>query len=206
MSKIPQGEWDAIAARHARGETIARIAYDYGCTAPAIHYILKRQKERARPGLTGAAAGPAVNGFSPRPAVELRPAAEVRTSEPRQESAPPLVPGPPAGVRRPEEPPPERTVGPRLEVHPPTARGNALAAGFDAELQSQVEESITVFRANLNAALADRSPLRRAELRAAASDLMRMAARTMIVLDRLSAGHERAAGPAPGYPRPAHAR
>lgn len=206
MSKIPQGEWNAIAARHARGETIARIAQDYGCTAPAIHYILKRQKERARPGLAGTAAGPAMNGLSPRPAVELRPATEVRTGEPRQESTSPFIAGPPAGMGRPEEPRPEPTVAPRLEARVPATRGNALAAGLDAELQSQIEESIAAFRANLDAALADRSPLRRAELRAAASDLMRMAARTMIVLDRLSAGHERAAGPAPDYPRPAHAR
>ncbi|MGH7036852.1 MAG: hypothetical protein ACREE1_01765 [Stellaceae bacterium] len=210
MSKIPQGEWNAIAARHTRGETIARIAYDYGCTAPAIHYILKRQKERAQPELASVAAAPDMSAPSPRPLVELRPAAEVRASEPRRESTPVLIPGqlpgPPADARHPEEPRPERTAGPWLEARVPPARGNALAAGFDAELQNQIEESIAAFRANLNAALADRSPLRRAELRAAASDLMRMTARTMIVLDRLSAGHERAGAPAPDYPRPAHAR
>lgn len=216
MSKIPQGEWNAIAARHARGETIARIAHDYGCTAPAIHYILKRQKERARP-VAGMAA--AETGIPPaRPLVELRPAAEpkpmaeIRSGGPHQERSPAFTPGPPfalgppVGERRLEEPQPERTEGLRLEARTSAARGSALAAGLDAELQSQIEESIAAFRANLDAALADRSPLRRAELRAAASDLMRMAARTMIVLDRLSAGHERPAGPAPGYPRSAHVR
>src|ERR1700760_4389067 len=49
MSKIPQGEWDAIAARYAKGESITRIAQTYGCTPPAIHYILKRSKQRAAP-------------------------------------------------------------------------------------------------------------------------------------------------------------
>src|SRR5579875_227128 len=82
MSKIPQGEWNAIAARHARGETIAKIAHDYGCTAPAIHYILKRQRERTGPAATGAAdpAAPASEAAADtaanaRPAAELRPAA-----------------------------------------------------------------------------------------------------------------------------------
>jgi hypothetical protein len=61
----------------------------------------------------------------------------------------------------------------------------------------------------MHAALTDLSPAGREKLRAAASELMRMAARTMIVLDRLSASHEhneRAAGRAPDYPRSAHAR
>src|SRR5215471_12695064 len=49
MSKIPHGEWDAIAARYAQGESISRIAQSYGCTPPAIHYILKRSKERTTP-------------------------------------------------------------------------------------------------------------------------------------------------------------
>src|SRR5207248_6893938 len=47
MSKIPQSEWSAIAARYAKGESITRIAQTYGCTPPAIHYILKRGKLRA---------------------------------------------------------------------------------------------------------------------------------------------------------------
>src|SRR5215471_18272228 len=46
MSKIPHGEWDAIAARYAQGESISRIAQIYGCTPPAIHYILKRNRQR----------------------------------------------------------------------------------------------------------------------------------------------------------------
>src|SRR5215469_13059168 len=42
MSKIPQGEWSTIAARHAQGESLSAIARSYGCTPPAIHYVLKR--------------------------------------------------------------------------------------------------------------------------------------------------------------------
>jgi hypothetical protein len=42
MAKIPQGEWNAIAARYAKGESISKIARSYSCTPPAIHYVLKR--------------------------------------------------------------------------------------------------------------------------------------------------------------------
>ena len=47
MSKIPQGDWNAIAARYAHGETISQIARSYDCTPPAIHYVLKRYGQRA---------------------------------------------------------------------------------------------------------------------------------------------------------------
>ena len=40
--KIPHGEWAKILARYRGGETIARIGRDYGCTPPAIRYIIKR--------------------------------------------------------------------------------------------------------------------------------------------------------------------
>lgn len=45
MSKIPQGEWSAIAARYQDGELISKIARGYGCTPPAIYYILKRNRQ-----------------------------------------------------------------------------------------------------------------------------------------------------------------
>jgi hypothetical protein len=40
--KIPHSEWPKILARYSGGETIAKIGRDYGCTAPAIRYIIKR--------------------------------------------------------------------------------------------------------------------------------------------------------------------
>jgi hypothetical protein len=40
--KIPRGEWPNISARYSKGETMAQLARDYGCTAPAIRYIVKR--------------------------------------------------------------------------------------------------------------------------------------------------------------------
>jgi hypothetical protein len=40
--KIPHGEWPNILARYRKGETMAELARAYGCTGPAIRYILKR--------------------------------------------------------------------------------------------------------------------------------------------------------------------
>jgi hypothetical protein len=66
--KIPHSEWPAILARYSGGETIAQIGRDYGCTAPAIRYIIKRngmlkdQSGRARAAVVGGrvrASGPA---------------------------------------------------------------------------------------------------------------------------------------------------
>ena len=62
-----------------------------------------------------------------------------------------------------------------------------------------------MFRSSFDAALMEGSPGVRERLRQAAADLMRVAARTTIVLDRVTAGAER---PDHGqnYPRSAHAR
>jgi hypothetical protein len=43
--KIPHGEWPRILAKYAGGETIAQIGRDYGCTAPAIRYIISRSEK-----------------------------------------------------------------------------------------------------------------------------------------------------------------
>src|SRR5215831_17175539 len=55
--KISRTEWPNIIARYGNGETIAQIGRDYGCTAPAIRYIIKRsgrlKTERERNSITG---------------------------------------------------------------------------------------------------------------------------------------------------------
>lgn len=167
MSKIPQGDWIAIAARYANGESITRIAQSYGCTPPAIHYILKRAKQR------------------PATILPVAPAA--------------LAAGPPG--------PPPRPAVPRPEGNPlPIESRAAIAAGLDRDLHSRAEAAIAAFRSSFDAAMAEGSPHARQELRQAAADLMRVAARTTIVLDRLSAAAERRSGAAPDYPRSAHLR
>ena len=50
--KIAAAEWPAIVARHKAGEALTSIARAYGCTAPAIRYIVGRAGAgAARPAL-----------------------------------------------------------------------------------------------------------------------------------------------------------
>ena len=213
MSKIPQGEWSAIAARHAQGESLSAIARSYGCTPPAIHYVLKRNGRQAVEKVEQPAeAAPARSNEPHReaPPQTLRPNGEIKLSLNRtNESASGggRDPAPPAsgaahGEQRlaPSEqhlPPSEPRPVPELQQHrgPLHAASRALAStdGLDSELHDRAEAAIETFRSCFDAALAEGSPHDRARLRQAASDLMRVAARTTIVLDRLNALSERPA-------------
>ena len=205
MSKIRQGEWVAIAARYAQGESISAIARTYGCTPPAIHYILKNYRRRIPQ--TGEQPG------------QERSRPSVIVVEPAQKPPASVVPDVNAtdgGVRMQSEPTPEQTRMPiyarreapsqpaapaRSEQRVPTvlshepahATGRATAGseGLDSELHDRAEAAIEAFRSSFDAALAECSPRERARLREAASNLMRVAARTTIVLDRLNALSER---------------
>jgi hypothetical protein len=199
MSKIPQGEWSAIAARYAQGESISSIARTYRCTPPAIHYILKRnqrlpvQKDEppviARPNEPQREPhGPpqSSNGESRRSPNQVNGSA----------SGPGREPAPPAQNPATSEPHPEpEKLPPHSGASRITGRASALNDGLDVELHSRAEAAIETFRSCFDAALAEGSPQDCARLRQAASDLMRVAARTTMVLDRLSALAERAAGP-----------
>ena len=206
MSKIPQGEWSAIAARHAKGESLSAIARSYGCTPPAIHYVLKRKGRQAVETVEQPAEAAPSRSNAPyreTPAPTLRSNGEIklslnRTNEPAggggREPAPPVS----APARSEHQPAPnqQRPVT-ELQQHrgPPRTAGRALAFtdGLDSELHERAEAAIETFRSCFDAALAEGSPHERARLRQAASDLMRVAARTTIVLDRLNALSERAA-------------
>jgi hypothetical protein len=199
MSKIPQGEWSAIAARYEKGESISEIARGYGCTPPAIHYILKRHRQApataVRPLTRGqpaaAAAAPiAAYAHDPTPPGRIAGKSEHYTPSPvLVRAGPPLA----AASSPPPGKPDQRPAGP-----PPTP-------GLDSELHTRAEAAIAMFRSSFDAALMEGSPGVRERLRQAAADLMRVAARTTIVLDRVTAGSER---PDRGqnYPRSAHAR
>jgi hypothetical protein len=41
--KIARSEWRGILARHNSGETLASIAKSFGCTGPAIRYIVDKE-------------------------------------------------------------------------------------------------------------------------------------------------------------------
>lgn len=78
--KIPHSEWPTILARYGKGETIAQIGRDYGCTPPAIRYIVKRSGMLARGERTGGAAAPSQQqARSDAVAVRLQPATPVAT-------------------------------------------------------------------------------------------------------------------------------
>jgi transposase-like protein len=205
MAKIPQGEWSAIAEHYSQGESISSIARHYDCTAPAIHYILKRHKERTavpnqQPALIPTPIKPevsrpprigdAVNG---RPTLPLsaRKAAAIQLTAPSpkgqydqgsERDLAPLIE--PARTKRSPAAPLEPERGEPRRV----SRTSALTAGLDAELHADAEAAIHAFRSSFEAALAENSSATRARLRQKASDLMRVAARTTIVLDRLNAG------------------
>ena len=215
MSKIPPGEWSAIAARHAKGESLSAIARSYGCTPPAIHYVLKRNEQQSSEKVEEAERAVAVEQpvESPPPASNEPPSqahpptqrlnGEIRLV-PKRENAPAEgrspEPAPPANgpVRSEQQPMPSERhpLVADLQQHPDsprtTGRGSAFTDGLDSELHDRAEAAIETFRSCFDAALAEGSPHERARLRQAASDLMRVAARTTIVLDRLNALSERA--------------
>ncbi|PWC42126.1 hypothetical protein [Azospirillum sp. TSO22-1] len=76
--KIPHQEWPAIRARYAGGESLASIARDYGCTGPAIRYIVNRPAAAADDDRPVPAAPPP--GRAPRP--EGRPTETPARAEP----------------------------------------------------------------------------------------------------------------------------
>jgi hypothetical protein len=204
MSKIPQGEWSAIAARYAKGESITRIAQSYGCTPPAIHYILKRSMLRAAQDPERRMNGKPDSAMT-FPSEPKRPTTPEgpripRSEEHRVEGSMPAEVRPAAGPSVELRPahesvtpmPSERSqAGPAQRA---TGRASAFTAGLDRELHGRAEAAIAAFRSSFDAALAEGSPGVRQRLRQAASDLMRVAARTTIVLDRLNANAEREPG------------
>ena len=219
MSKIPQGEWSAIAARHAQGELLSAIARSYGCTPPAIHYVLKRNGRQPAEKVEQLAEAAASRPNEPdreAPPQTLRSNGEItlslnRANEPaggssrepatlpigltRTEQRPaPIEPRPTPIEQR--SAPIEQPRVTELQQHraPPPTAGRTLAVtdGLDSELHDRAEAAIETFRSCFDSALAEGSPHDRARLRQAASDLMRVAARTTIVLDRLNALSERA--------------
>src|SRR5262249_3913669 len=76
--KIARTEWPAIVGRYAGGESLASIARSYGCTAPAIRYIVNR-KAGAAPEVEPTQNGDASGASPPRPRGRSPPQPEQRT-------------------------------------------------------------------------------------------------------------------------------
>ena len=199
MSKIPQGAWSAIAARYENGESISAIARSYGCTPPAIHYILKRNRQRPQ----------AVGRLLPQRQPMAAPSIGSNSSDPPSRPVLPVAKPEsdmPTGLVRAAAPIAIAATPSRQPAGGPDQRPAAppLTPGLDGELHRRAEAAIEKFRSSFDAALAEASPGVRERLRQAAADLMRVAARTTIVLDRSNAGSERS-GRVQNYPRSAHA-
>lgn len=212
MAKIPQGEWNAIAARYAKGESLSKIAQSYRCTPPAIHYILKRSKQNAAEN-----SEQPLNGRRDPPRAIARQGAQTPAASDRSRSTEPRRKAPGSMRSRPDEssaiagaPNALRSVLDRRAATPtPTLHdlsqpalpqqlprsapgwGSASTAKLDRELYGRMETAIEAFRSSFDAALAEGSLATRQRLRQAASDLMRVAAQTTIVVDRLNARTER---------------
>ena len=214
MAKISQGEWNAIAARYAKGESISKIAQSYGCTPPAIHYILKRSRQNAAKTLEQS-----LNGRSDSPRAIIRPSAETPAAsdlshpiDPRREAPGSMRSTPTESSTNVDAPNALRVVLDNkaathtvtlADVSQPaipqqlfqsardTDQRSASTAELDRQLFSRAEVAIEAFRSSFGAALAEGSLVTHQRLRQAASDLMRVAARTTIALDRLNASTER---------------
>ncbi len=158
--KIPHTEWPTIRSRHAAGQSLASIARDYGCTGPAIRYIVNRPTDTNG---TPSAAPPPQDGDLPdshqRPVVEAAPV---------DQKAP--VPMPTGGAR------PDAAGG--------VSEAAAAAHGFDADLRWRVSSEIASFLAVFDSFLTDSSPETYDQLLSATDRLMRVAARTRIELER----------------------
>lgn len=241
-SKIPPSEWDAIAARRDKGESVAYIARTYETSPATIYGILKKIAEAkgeeapaAEPAAVPvvAAAEPPVSTPAPAPVVTPVPVAAptptptrltLTPSRPQPAPAAPVAVAPapapvvvepsPAAPPAPQQPfkftyenravdPPIRAPRvpapprPFADVEPKTA----LTANLDAELRAQADAAIVIFQTAFAAVLSGETVATRKELRQAASDLMRVAARTTIALERKDAIVDRAALPPMHRPR-----
>lgn len=162
--KIPHSEWSAIRTRHAAGESLASIARDYGCTGPAIRYIVNRPSGGTAPASPDKALPENRNG-------ESSDIGRVESNRPpaAAEAAPASARPIPVGGHR------DSGVG---------------ASSIPPDLRWRVSSEIASFLAVFDSFLSDNSPETYDELLGATDRLMRVAARTRIELERARATAE----------------
>jgi hypothetical protein len=153
--KIPRNEWPRIMSKYASGETIAQIGRDYGCTAPAIRYIIRRVGV-----LEGDGGG---EGPSSERIILPSPTSSTRTSRgralSRQRNAPPHV--------------------------ATAAGSGTNARWLGPELRARVTGDVVSVLAALDRAVLESSIDSLRALREAVDSLMRSAARTHLELGRI---------------------
>ncbi len=164
--KIPHSEWSAIRTRHAAGESLASIARDYGCTGPAIRYIVNRPS----------------GGTAPAPAPADKALPESRNGESSE-----------TGRFESNRPPAAAEVMPASARPNPVGGhrdGGVGASSIPPDLRWRVSSEIASFLAVFDSFLSDNSPETYDELLGATDRLMRVAARTRIELERARATAE----------------
>ena len=159
--KIDHSAWPAIVARHSGGETLASIARSYGCTPPAIGYIVRRLGRPSKPGARGG--GVALEIKTPRDAA----AASSPISSERHGDALAAA-GSHNGA-------PERSA--------PSTR-----PGIDRQLREQVNSDIAAFLVAFDTAFLNDTPGNRDALLDATDRLLRAGARTRIALEWIEVG------------------
>ncbi|MDR3531272.1 MAG: hypothetical protein P4L90_12070 [Rhodopila sp.] len=160
--KISRAEWPAIGARHAGGESLASIARDYRCTAPAIRYIVKTERRRG-----GA-------GYAEAQQENPAPAGQAAFLKPRMNI--------PSTLRT-------EDIGALVDTYTPTnpvlgPSGGAKTGGFDVSLREAMTLEISGFLVAFDAVVAEATPEAFNRLREAADRLLRATARIRIELER----------------------
>jgi hypothetical protein len=163
--KVPRSEWSGIVSRFARGESLASIGRSYGCSAPAVRYIVRKQapetyaavRERRR--------------LRPKPGADRGAALVIAPLLGRQRTARPTSQGA-AGM--------------------PTQADDAMREtpaseheGFDQELQQQVKIDLSAFLVAFDAVVAGGIRENFQRLRECTDKLLHTAAWTRIELERV---------------------
>lgn len=153
--KIAHGEWQKIVARYESGDTITQIGRDYGCTAPAIRYIVRKSGK-------------------------LRDAAPSGSRAPMPHRVPPRseLPAPRAGRSRDDRG--DRPQSVEWQVPPRTADRGL----FGLELRKRVTGDVAAFLVAFDQANATNAESLDA-LQDATDRLMRASARVRIEIERL---------------------
>ena len=158
--KIPTSEWKAIAARRKAGEPLVQIARDYGCTGPAIGYIVNRVASR------GGASTP----------MQTDPAVEGRAWKGAHPAQAPLSEGQHAGTTS--------LMSPSVPVVAQSARSRVT--GLDSAARERITHDIAAFLYALDAVDREPSHENMDQLRQDTDHLMRAAAQVRIELERSS--------------------
>ena len=163
--KIPRNEWPRIMSKYAGGESIAQIGRDYGCTAPAIRYIIKRAEM-----LKGDGEGPSPEGKNSPSSTSRSPASRSVALGQQKTRA-----------------------GSASSSHLAPADQSGTSGGLlGPELRARVTGDVVSVLAALDRAVLEGSIDSLTALQEAVDSLMRSAARTCIDLGRILNGDARA--------------